>query len=330
MFVAAKAGLPMTIISASRRTDIPAFYAEWFMNRVRAGFVRWPNAYGGPPYEVSLRPEDVSAVVFWSKNYMPLMPYLDELDALGWGMCFHFTITGLPSVFEPNVPPADEMLKCARTLATRYGPEAVLWRYDPIVMSSITDADYHIRRFEELASALEGATRRCYFSFTRFYGKVIRNTAELKLRQGIECLDVPRDRALEIALRLADIAAEYGIEMYSCCGEHLVGGIIKKAHCVDGPLLHRLFPDRVGAVAERPSREGCGCYESKDIGAYHTCPHGCVYCYANSNRAAAARMHRHHKPETDMITGSSGLGDFRSRPKPAETEDAQVELRFSG
>lgn len=129
----------MRVISVSRRTDIPAFYSEWFMNRVRDGYVRWVNPFSRLVHRISLRPEDVIAFVLWSKNYAPLLPYLDELDASGYRMLFHFTINGLPKAFEPRVPDAAEMVKCAHSLSRRYGPDPVLWRYDPVLMSSITD-----------------------------------------------------------------------------------------------------------------------------------------------------------------------------------------------
>ena len=169
----------MTVISASRRTDIPAFYSEWFMNRIRAGYVRWRNARSGITYTISLRLEDVSAIVFRSKNYLPLLPYLDELDGRGYGTVFHFTITGLPKVFQPKVPDVSVLLECARTLADRYGPEKVLWRCDPVLISSITGADYYRSRFKELAAGMEGITNRCYFCYPIYHKSVLRNTGQL-------------------------------------------------------------------------------------------------------------------------------------------------------
>src|SRR5437763_888748 len=129
----------MKIISVSRRTDIPAFYSEWFMNRIRDGYVRWVNPFSRLVHRISLPPEDVMAFVLWSKNYSPLLPHLDELDSSGYRMLFHFTINGLPKAFEPRVPDVVDMLECAHALSHRYGPDAILWRYDPVLISSITD-----------------------------------------------------------------------------------------------------------------------------------------------------------------------------------------------
>lgn len=275
----------MRIISASRRTDIPAFHADWFMSRVEEGFVKWRNPFGGREIETSLAPEDVAAIVFWSKNFGPLTPHLPNLAERGYRFLFHFTITGLPSIFEPHVPPTKVTIPIARELARRFGPETVLWRYDPILISDITPADYHKARFAELASELAGSTGRCYFSFPTFYGKVIRSAARLERETGLRCVDPPIQEKIELANELADIAESFGIRMFTCCGDYLLSDRISKAHCIDAELLSRLYPDRAFALRHKGTREECGCFESTDIGEYDTCGHGCVYCYAEWIRA---------------------------------------------
>jgi len=241
------------------------------------------------------------AFVLWSKNYAPLLPHLDELDVRGYRMLFHFTINGLPRAFEPRVPDAMDMVECARTLSHRYGADAVLWRYDPVLISSITDRQYHLNRFRELCIALEGAVKRCYFSFVIFHNKVQRNASALRGETGIVLHDPPTADRVEIANALADIASEHGIEMLSCCGDYLLSGKVRKAHCTDAALLFRLYPDRTRRLVEVPTREGCGCCECTDIGAYDTCPHGCVYCYANSKMQTALRSYEKHDPRSDML-----------------------------
>ena len=319
----------MNVISASRRTDIPAFYPEWFMNRIRDGYVRWMNPFSRAIYQVSLRSEDVSAIVFWSKNYTPLLPYLDELDVGGYRMLFHFTITGLPRVFEPRVPDAAEMVECAHILSHRYGSESVLWRYDPVLISSITDRQYHLNRFRELCAALEGAVKRCYFSFVVFHNKVQRNASALFRETGIALHDLPVAERIGIANALADIASEHGIEMLSCCGDYLLGEKINKAHCTDAALLYRLYPDRTRRLVEAPTREGCGCCECTDIGAYDTCPHGCVYCYANSRVQAALRSYERHDPGSDMLGRNarlSGKGSSSIQREDAGSRELTLDL----
>jgi hypothetical protein len=302
------------VVSVSRRTDIPAFYSEWFMNRVRAGYVRWVNPFSRLVHEISLRPEDVMAFVLWSKNYLPFLPYTNELDGRGYRMLFHFTINGLPRVFEPRVPDTAELISCAHTLSERYGADAVLWRYDPVLISSITDREYHMRRFAELCAALEGAVKRCYFSFVVFHRKVQRNMEALRMETGIVLHDLPTADRVEIANALADMASSHGIDMVSCCGDYLVGGRIKKAHCTDAELLYRLYPDRTRRLVEVPTRDGCGCCECTDIGAYDTCPHGCVYCYANSRVQAALRSYERHNPTSDMLGGNAHLAGGGNLP----------------
>ena len=289
------------IISASRRTDIPAYYSEWFLRRIAAGCVKWLNPFGGQQITTSLAPEDVAAIVFWSKNYAPMLPHLPTLYKRGYRFIFHFTITGLPNVFEPNVPPAEMMIPVARELAKLFGPEIVLWHYDPILISTITNAEYHLRRFEQLVDALEGFTKRCYISFPTFYGKTIRNTAALEWKTGIKCIDLPIAEKMALSKELAQIAASHGIDMYACCSDALLCEGIAKAHCVDAELLYRLYPEKMISASIRPSRKGCGCYESTDIGAYDTCPHGCVYCYANTNKEVAQRRWRNHDPNGELL-----------------------------
>jgi hypothetical protein len=289
------------IISASRRTDIPAYYSEWFMRRVDEGYVKWRNPFGGWETTTSLAPDRVAAIVFWSKNYAPMLPYLPVLYDRGYRFIFHFTITGLPTVFEPRVPPAEVTIRVARELAERFGPDTVLWRYDPVLISTITDSDYHRARFAQLASALEGATRSCYFSFPTFYGKTIRNTAALERETGIGCLDLPIADKIALSRDFAQIAARHGIMMKACCSDALITEGIAKAHCVDADLLFRLYPEKMVNAAARPSRKGCGCYESTDIGAYDTCPHGCVYCYANTNKEVAEKSWKGHQPSMERL-----------------------------
>jgi len=318
----------MNVISASRRTDIPAFYSEWFMNRIRAGHVRWRNSRSGRVYTVSLQPEDVGAIVFRSKNCLPLLPHLDELDSRGYRTVFHFTITGLPRVFEPGVPDVSQLLVCARALSDRYGPERVMWRCDPVLISDITDAAYYRTRFRELATGMEGVTNRCYFCYPIYHKSVLRNTSRLRHATGVECYDAPRAEQSEIAVMLADIAAEHGIQMLSCCGDYLVGGKIGKAHCIDAELLSRLFPEKIGLLAPHPIREECGCAECTDIGAYDTCLHGCVYCYANTSREAAIRNNKRHDPNWDMLMNYDGMCATHdsARPRGDDSKSSTLEL----
>ncbi len=294
---------------------MPAFYGEWFMNRVRAGEAGYVNPYGGRKCAVSLRPEDTGFFVFWSKNFRPFLKYLDELDDMGFAFYFQFTITGHPALFEADVPPWRAAAETARELATRYSPEHVIWRFDPIIFSSITPPDYVETAFASIAASVAGATRRCFISYVDYYGKVQKNFESLAAEtnvvfnvdagleekmiarssdsRGAFTFDLTKEQQVDFASRLAAIANQYDIQVYSCCEDFLTEYVtaIRKGHCVDAGLIAQLTDGEIAGLKPRPTREGCGCYESRDIGAYDTCPHGCVYCYANVNKRISAEKY---------------------------------------
>jgi hypothetical protein len=282
----------MNIISASRRTDIPAFYMPWLMNRLDAGIVHYPNPFSGQVHSVSLRPEDVHSFVFWSKHYGPLLPYLDELGQHGYRFYFHYTMTGAPRLLEPHVPSWQHNVRIAHKLAARTSPRHVQWRFDPILFTDELTAEHYLTRFRQLAHALDGATTRCYFSFAAFYGKVERRIHQ----HGIRAYDPPLAEKQALVNGMVNIATDYGITLYACCQDALVDEHVQKAHCVDGNLLAELFPDRPLVTLSRPTRDQCGCFASRDIGMYDSCAFGCVYCYANSNHDRAIDRLRNHNP----------------------------------
>jgi hypothetical protein len=288
------------IISVSRRTDVPAFYGDWFMGRLKDGFVGVVNPFGGQKHIVSLKPEDVSCFVFWSKNFAPFLKNLKTIDKLGYKFYFNYTITGLPGVFETNVEKqvAIETLKC---LSRTYSPRHINWRFDPIIISNICDRRFWLKVFEGFASQFAGLVERCYFSFVTEYEKVKRNFAELERAQGVKFIDTSTDFKIDLANELASIAQHYGIEMFSCCGDYLIGEKIKKAHCIDGGIIESVFFPEGLAYTEKPTRKDCGCTESFDIGAYDTCPHGCVYCYANSNKPTASQAFKNHDKQSAFL-----------------------------
>jgi hypothetical protein len=288
------------IVSVSRRTDVPAFYGRWFMGRVREGFVGVVNPYGGKRYLVSLRPEDVSCFVFWSKDFTPFIEHLDALDRLGYRFTFNYTLTALPRVFESDVD-KDAAFRTLVYLSDCYSPERINWRFDPIILSSITDSEFYLDAFERLAASLQGRVERCYISFVTQYAKVKRNFTQLLEPQGIRVDDPHKDEKITLANQLATIADKYGIRMHSCCGDYLLGPSIHKGHCIDGALIERLFYPDGFEYTPKPTRDECGCTESVDIGAYDTCPHGCAYCYANANKATALRAHQTHDPDSAFL-----------------------------
>lgn len=290
------------------------------MNRVRAGSCRVVNPFSGRSYLVPLKPEDVLAVVFWTRNPVPLMPYLAELEDRGIPYYFQFTITPYGRAFEPGVPPAGRAMDAARRLAERIGPDLVVWRYDPIVETTITPWSWHIERFGRMAEELRGTVRRCVFSFMNLYRRTRLRMDELAVRHGFEYRFLairPREIPLsscglpyeleemkERSRQLAAIAAAERIRLEACCCPELIDPAagVAGARCVD-PDLIALARKQPVALEPRPTRPGCGCVESRDIGAYETCTHGCgaSYCYAVQYPEKARRNRRLHDPEQDML-----------------------------
>jgi hypothetical protein len=288
------------IISVSRRTDIPAFYGDWFMGRLKEGFAGMVNPFNGQKYFVSLKPEDVTCFVFWSKNFGPFLDNLKAIDKMGYKFYFNYTVTALPNVFESNVD-KQSAIETLKQLSKIYSPQHINWRFDPIIISSICDRDFYLRAFEKLASEFAGLVERCYFSFVTNYYKVKRNFEVLEKNKGVTITDCSEDFKIELANELASIAECYGIQMYSCCGDYLIGNKIQKAHCIDGSIIESLFfPDGL-QYKEKPTRDQCGCTESTDIGTYDTCPHGCVYCYANAHKSKATQRYNNHEKDSAFL-----------------------------
>lgn len=311
------------IISVSRRTDIPAFYGDWFMNRLGDGFAGYVNPFGGQKNIVSLESRDVACFVFWSKNYAPFMDKIGIIEDTGYNFYFNYTITGLPGIFESNNVDKNSAIENLKELSNLYSPVHINWRYDPIIISDITDHEFHISNFKEMASELEGYVERCYFSFVHMYGKVKKNFFSFQKDKGLKITDPDTSIKIDLVEELSGIAEDHGIKMYSCCKDHLVGEKIMKAHCIDGNIIERLFYENGFDHHEKPTRKECGCTYSVDIGGYDTCPHGCIYCYANLNKRIANTRYQDH----DMNSGFLG---YTSAGSVKWIEEAKRKLEKGG
>lgn len=276
----------MTIISASRRSDIPAFHADWFMERVREGsFLRINPFNPRQTKEVSLAPGEVDAIVFWSKNPRPLLSHLDELDSRGFRYYVQFTLNPYGHDFEPGLPPLQERIDTFRELAGRIGPKRVVWRYDPVILSSVTPVAWHLESLEELAAALRGATERLVISFLDFYGKARGRLERLRRSRGISCSDVTlpgMEPELErLAAGIGTIGASYGLGVFSCAEDvHLERFGIGHGSCIDGDLIRELWGGVGRFRRDKKQRPACRCALSVDMGVYDSCGYGCLYCYA--------------------------------------------------
>jgi len=293
------------IISASYRTDIPAFYGEWFMNRLRAGYCMVVNPYGGQTIRVSLAREDVDGFVFWTKNLRPFAVHLSEVRERGYPFVVQFGINGYPRELERSVIDPKASVALLRHVSATHGPRVCVWRYDTIAVSSLTPIAFHVENFSALARDLQGATDEVVISFLHPYKKTVR-AMDRQAAHGFTWRDPPPDEKRALASQLASIAAQHGMRLSICAQrEYIVPGA-SDARCVDA--------ERLSDVAGRPVRAGrqghrkeCGCWESRDIGEYDTCPHGCVYCYAVNDPALAAQRCREHDPSSEfLVRGDHG------------------------
>lgn len=275
------------IISASRRTDIPRYYADWFINCIRAGFCDVPNPYN--PVQVShidLRPETVTAIVFWTRFPKPLVPYLDYLDELNYKYYFQFTLNNYPKKFEHHRPSFADAVHCFKELASRIGPGRMIWRYDPIFFTDELDMSFHLSHFHHIAEALAGQTKAVVISFLDEYRKTMRNFVKQKINYCGNPLKYPHLE--EFISRISAAAALCGMDMQSCAEENIFSHLrILPGRCIDDRVLNREFNLKLIYKKDPSQRKTCGCMVSKDIGSNNTCLAGCMYCYATSSHKSA-------------------------------------------
>ena len=297
------------IISASYRTDIPAFYAEWFANRFGAGHARVVNPYGGPPASVPLR-QGVDGFVFWTRNARPFHSALDMVRAARMPFVVQYTLTAYPRALERSVVPPERALADIRALAARFGPRAVVWRYDPVVMTELTPPDFHRATFARLAQALAGTVDEVVISFAQIYRKTARNMDLAARAHGFAWHDPDDGAKRALAAGLVAIAAGHGMRLSVCSqAAHTVAGA-HPAACIDARRLEDVAAGwgvpRPIAAKVKGNRPDCLCHESRDIGAYDTCPHGCAYCYAVGSQALAKRRFAEHDPQSEFLITPAG------------------------
>ena len=275
------------IISASRRTDIPAFYADWFINRLNEGHCLVKNPFNPQQIRrVSLLPEDVDGIVLWSKNATPLLPKLSVLEPFKY--YFQHSITPYHSDLESGL--ADKktvVIPAFIELAKRIGAERMIWRYDPIVINERYTHNYHVGAFSRLCELLAGSTKKCVISFVIEYKSVSKNMREV----GSRTLDLPYK--LLLVNELSEIAKSYGITLHACCEE--LG--LPPVSCVDSTMFGLTLP------RDKNQRDGCNCAVSVDIGAYNSCMNGCRYCYANHAEAKVRANYAEHDVDSEMLLG---------------------------
>lgn len=291
------------IVSVSRRSDIPALYMPWFMARLKAGVAAYRNPFfpSQPPIRVSLAPQDIAAWVFWSKNYQPFLPHAREIAAMGRPALLHFTINNYPGALEPlNLNP-DTLTKTWDALAEHFDSRGIIWRYDPLILTSITPMQWHIENFALLAQKLEGRATRIITSVVSMYRKTQRRLREAADTHGFTLHAPGEPELLELLTFMRDCAGQHGMEMQVCSSPQPEAQGFKPAACIDPMLLVQLGMPLAHVPKLSPTREGCRCVQVRDIGAYDTCALGCRYCYAVNNHATAVSNLRRVKTESLTI-----------------------------
>lgn len=310
------------IISASRRTDIPAFFPDWFFKRIAEGYVYVRNPYN--PNQISkvdLSPSVVDCIVFVTKNPMRM---LDRLDLLSrYQYYFQFTVTPYDRDLEPNVLPKDVIMGFFKRLSRVIGRHRVIWRYDPVILTDRYDLRFHEEAFSRMAKKLSPYTERCIISFLDIYKNNVGNLSDINL------VELTANRMREAAGMISHIAGAYGLKTTSCAEDiDLENCGIPHGKCIDEELISRITGYRLNVKKDKAQRPHCCCAVSIDIGAYNTCLHGCLYCYANVNNRTARKTLALHDAGSPLIIGNVSQGDRVTERKATSGFDRQDRFAF--
>lgn len=309
------------IISASRRTDIPAYYSEWFVNRIKEGYLYVRNPMNIHQIgKINLSPSVVDGIVFWTKNPIPMMKKLDQLK--DYPYYFQFTLTAYGRDIESGLPSKNqELILAFCELSKMIGKERVVWRYDPIFINDTYSVEYHKRYFKTLASKLGAYTEKCTVSFLDLYKNTMRNIQPLGIR-------VPtQEEQMDIMTEFARIAGEYGFYIDTCAEEMDLSNLgIRHACCIDKERLERIGNYHLEVKKDPTQRGICGCASSIDIGTYNTCKNGCVYCYANYSKNMVERHTQSHDPHSPLLFGEVGEDDVIKERKMTSSAQRQMSL----
>ncbi len=308
------------ILSVSRRTDIPAFYLDWFFNRIEEGYVLVRNPMNSHQLsKVNLSPSVIDCIVFWTKDPSAITKRIEQLS--DYHYYFQVTINAYDYKIERNVPMRADIIESFHSLSRKIGQEKTIWRYDPIIITDTIDINFHANAFEALATKLEGYTSRCVISFIDAYKKTERNMKHINASM------IDNQMMQKIGERLSTIAMSHNISLETCSETVDLSPVgIKHAKCIDGRLIAEIVGQNINVDKDKNQRDICGCVASIDIGAYNTCKHGCLYCYANFSATAVNNSLLKHNPNSPML-----IGDLEPENKVTERKmesyiDSQLRL----
>ncbi|WP_407428550.1 DUF1848 domain-containing protein [Treponema sp.] len=307
------------LLFASGRTDIPAFYSQWFMNRIRAGFVDVRNPYYKEQVtRYKLNREVVDCIVFCTKNPAPMIPYLEELKSTGLGLYFFVTITPYEKDVEPNVPDKENVMDCFINLSKNLGKDRVCWRYDPVFIDEKYSVSYHIKSFRTMAEKLNGFTDRCIISFIDLYAKTKKNFPGIK--------EVSESDQKFLAQSFSRIAFGNGIKIESCAEKiDLTACGVEAGACVNRNIIEKAAGIHlIQKTGKQNLRKHCECLPMHDIGAYNSCPHLCKYCYANYDARLVEKNSALHNPDSNFLLGETNENDTVHDAKQKSLKDEQL------
>lgn len=309
------------IISASRKTDIPAYYSEWFENRIKEGYVLVRNPMNIHQIsKISLAPEVVDGIVFWTKNPIPMIKRLDAFS--DYTYYFQFTLTSYGKDIEAGLPSKkQDLIPTFCDLSRKIGRERVVWRYDPILINEVYTVEYHKKYFKTLAAKIGPYIEKCTVSFIDLYRNTERNIRSLGIR-------VPsREEEMDIMTTFVEIAKEHGFYIDTCAEEVDLSSLgIKHAHCIEQERFERIGNYNLEVEKDPNQRDVCGCISSIDIGTYNTCKNGCAYCYANFGKVTVANQTSNHKPLSPLLFGEVGDDDVIKDRKMESLINRQITL----
>lgn len=306
------------ILQTGMRTDIPAFYSQWFINRIKAGYVLVRNPYNPSSvtrYEIN--PDVVDLIAFCTKNPAPMLKYMDVLKP--YGQYWFVTITPYGKEIEPNVPDKRQVLENFKTLSKFVGVDSIGWRYDPIFINDKYSIDFHIETFEKMARELSGYTKTCIISFIDLYKKVIKNFPQA-------CM-VEKEKRLKIGKAFAEIGRQYDITIKACAeGDELAPYGVDCSGCLTQEVYETVLHTKLNMPRIKGQRNECACFFGNDIGAYDTCRHFCKYCYANTDYRAVLSNSKLHNPDSPFLIGMHQAGDIMNYAVQESWVDNQLTL----
>lgn len=289
------------ILSASRRTDIPCYYSDWFMNRIKAGYILTRNPMNYKQIsKIILTTDAIECIVFWTKDAQNILPHLAELDRRGYNYYFQYTLTPYDRTIERHLRNKSEIEDTFIELSKRIGKEHIIWRYDPIILNETHDIDYHKTHFERMCHKLSPYTKAVMISFVDTYSKLktdaIRSISEMEM--------------ISLASYIGNVAKAYGISATACCEKiDMVPYGIKRSSCISKELIEKISDKSLKMAPDKNQRIGCGCIKSVDIGAYNTCKNGCVYCYANYSETSVLNNCKKHDCASELLIGMVAEGE---------------------